>query len=134
MQQKARRKGTDTTTTDADAPWHGDAWTPAQTRAYAASTPTACLLVIGGFVVDVTAYLNEHVSSSCRCVRYAVWTGSDVRAKPGGAQVLRGYAIRAEQDAAAWRDASWAFGGGVNNHSRAARRRMHGLRVAKLKG
>ncbi|KAF8554358.1 hypothetical protein OG21DRAFT_1100299 [Imleria badia] len=104
MRQKALGKET---TTDADESWSGKEWTIEETQAYAGSNPAECLIVIDGFVMDVTEYLKEHV--------------------------LRGYAIRTEQDGESWKDASWAFSGGLNNHSRAAKRRMCGLRVAKLK-
>ncbi|KAN0100144.1 hypothetical protein V8E55_000128 [Tylopilus felleus] len=107
MRQKALGKDT----TDTDAPWRGTEWTLEEAHACAAASGR-CLVVIDGFVVDVTDYLKEH---------------------PGGAKLLRGYAMQREQDGQSWRDASWAFGGGLNNHSRAAKRRVCGLRVAKLK-
>ncbi|KAF8554355.1 hypothetical protein OG21DRAFT_1382434, partial [Imleria badia] len=98
--------GKETTTTDADESWSGKEWTIEETRAYAASNLAECLIV-----VDVTEYLQEH---------------------PGGAKVLRRYAVRTEQDGESWRNASRAFSGGLNKHSRAAKRRMGGLRVAKM--
>jgi stearoyl-CoA desaturase (delta-9 desaturase) len=54
--------------------------------------------------------------------------------QPGGAILLRKYAIRDEpgKNDEAWRDASWAFHGGLNNHSRAAKRRMREMRIAKV--
>ncbi|KAF8554363.1 hypothetical protein OG21DRAFT_1597383 [Imleria badia] len=110
MRQKAL--GKETTTAEADEPWRGKEWTIEETQGYAGSNPAECLIVIDSFVVDVTEYLKEH---------------------PGGARLLRGYAVRTEQDGESWRDASWAFSGGLNNHSRAAKRRVYGLRVAKLK-
>ncbi|KAH0837854.1 hypothetical protein J3R83DRAFT_6080 [Lanmaoa asiatica] len=105
MRQKAL--GEKITSTKADESWSGKEWTIKETQEYAASNPARCLVVVDGFVVDVTEYLKEH---------------------PGGAKLLRGYAIQTEQDGQSWRDASWAFGGGLNNHSRAAKRRMCGLR------
>jgi hypothetical protein len=58
--------------------------------------------------------------------------------KPGGAGILRKYSVVAKRNTSYPSgfpdlDASWAFGGGLNNHSRAARRRMEELRVANLK-
>ncbi|KAG5637648.1 hypothetical protein H0H81_003725 [Sphagnurus paluster] len=50
--------------------------------------------------------------------------------KPGGASLLRKYSTFPEKDKCL--DASWAFGGGLNNHSRAAKRQMRALRVAKI--
>lgn len=49
--------------------------------------------------------------------------------QPGGAALLRQYGLKTEGDA--WRGADWAFYGGLNNHSRAARRRARELRVAR---
>lgn len=49
--------------------------------------------------------------------------------------LLRNYSARFEENdghAEKWRDATWAFDGGLNNHSRAAKRRMMELRVARL--
>ncbi|KAJ3986067.1 hypothetical protein F5890DRAFT_1506116 [Lentinula detonsa] len=89
-------------------------WTIAKTKAYLEEHPTRCLVLLHGWVVDVTSYLGEH---------------------PGGASLLRKYAVTFEDDEGAdrkWRDASWAFDGGLNNHSRAACKRMKELRVAKI--
>ncbi|EPS96663.1 hypothetical protein FOMPIDRAFT_1130006 [Fomitopsis schrenkii] len=69
-----------------------------------------CALVLDGFVVDATAYLSEH---------------------PGGAALIRKYSVRSDD---AWKEADWAFHGGMNKHSRAARRQMRELRVAKFAG
>ncbi|KAI9569458.1 hypothetical protein HD554DRAFT_2020584 [Boletus coccyginus] len=112
MKQKALRLGKEMTTTEADEPWSGKEWTIEEAHVYAVSSLARCSIVIDSFVVDVIEYLKEH---------------------PGGAKLLRGYAIGTEDGGQPWRDASWAFGGGLNNHSRAAKRRVHGLRVAKLK-
>lgn len=57
--------------------------------------------------------------------------------------VLRKYALRglenadedqaqADADMPLWKQASWAFGGGLNNHSRAAKRRLGELVVAQV--
>jgi stearoyl-CoA desaturase (Delta-9 desaturase) len=49
--------------------------------------------------------------------------------------LLRKYSARFDQtddQAEKWHDATWAFDGGLNNHSRAAKRRMVELRVARL--
>ena len=40
--------------------------------------------------------------------------------------------MRLQDDIDTWHKADWAFNGGLNNHSRAAKRRMYELRVAKL--
>ncbi|KAJ2918390.1 hypothetical protein MD484_g1993, partial [Candolleomyces efflorescens] len=58
---------------------------------------------------DATPYLREH---------------------PGGASLLRSYSSEAIKDRPD--DAQWAFYGGLNKHSRAAKNKMRGLRIAKL--
>ncbi|KAI8990695.1 hypothetical protein BD414DRAFT_484513 [Trametes punicea] len=100
------------------AAWEGPTWTVDQLTEYA-RTDDRCVLFLEGFAVDVTDYLTEH---------------------PGGAALLRRYAIARKppkQDDAPMtdevaRDADWAFGGGMNKHSMAARRRMRKLRVARV--
>ncbi|KAF9225256.1 hypothetical protein BS17DRAFT_700052 [Gyrodon lividus] len=109
MNQKTNNHNT--LKTETDTAWSGPEWNIEETEVYATSNPAKCVFVIEGFVVDVTDYLREH---------------------PGGAKVLRNHSIRNHANSMSWRDASWAFGGGLNNHSRAARRRMYELRVAKL--
>ncbi|KAG2350758.1 hypothetical protein BDR05DRAFT_972225 [Suillus weaverae] len=54
--------------------------------------------------------------------------------QPGGATLLRDYSRIGIDDNGKerWRDSSWAFGGGLNNHGRAAKRRMRELRVARI--
>lgn len=54
--------------------------------------------------------------------------------QPGGAGILRRYSVRLDmkdQNNELARDATWAFNGGLNNHSRAAKRRVCELRLAK---
>lgn len=77
MRQKALEGKT---TTKGDEAWNGKEWTIEEIRAYAASNPTRCFIVIDDFVVDVTEYLGEHVSPSrraCAC------SGADVFWKAG---------------------------------------------------
>nr|GAT57421.1 stearoyl-CoA desaturase [Mycena chlorophos] len=83
-------------------------WTIERAKEYLCSQQGRCVVVIEDYFVDVTSYLGEH---------------------PGGAALLRRYALRADQEL---KDASWAFDGGLNNHSRSARRRMKEFRVAKF--
>ena len=59
--------------------------------------------------------------------------------QPGGAALLRRYAVGTKQDLDDGRreerryaDADWAFHGGINKHSQAAKRRMRKLRIAKV--
>lgn len=50
--------------------------------------------------------------------------------------ILRKYAIPKDVtklEGGLWRDASWAFDGGLNKHSRSAKRRLMELRLARLK-
>ncbi|CAG7854166.1 Acyl-CoA desaturase {ECO:0000305/PubMed:8538376}; AltName: Full=Delta(9)-desaturase {ECO:0000305}; Short=Delta-9 desaturase {ECO:0000305}; AltName: Full=Fatty acid desaturase {ECO:0000305}; AltName: Full=Stearoyl-CoA desaturase {ECO:0000305} [Serendipita indica DSM 11827] len=72
-----------------------------------------CLLVIDGFVVDASSYVGDH---------------------PGGSVFLRRYAVPKEgaRTSEEWRKATWAFQGGMNVHSRIAKRRMMSMRVAEL--
>ncbi|KAJ3843365.1 hypothetical protein F5878DRAFT_605201 [Lentinula raphanica] len=91
-------------------------WTLEETKLYLKEHPHRCLVLLRGWVVDVTTYLGEH---------------------PGGASLLRKYAVSlkdedSEGDQQNYRDASWAFDGGLNNHSRAAVKRMKELRLAKI--
>ncbi|KAG1783556.1 hypothetical protein EV702DRAFT_956927 [Suillus placidus] len=110
MHQKTHRVITDSDSTDE---WSGEEWNYKQAKTHVAERPGACLLIIDGFFVDVSKYLGEH---------------------PGGATLLRDYSRIAIDDNGKerWRDSSWAFGGGLNNHGRAAKRRMRELRVARI--
>ncbi|KAF5312206.1 hypothetical protein D9619_002627 [Psilocybe cf. subviscida] len=94
---------------DEDEMWDGDVYTLAEIQAMAKEG--RCMIVIDGFAVDVTSYLLEH---------------------PGGATLLRNYSVRLGTKSDLWKNSDWAFHGGLNNHSRAARRRMIELRVAKM--
>ncbi|KAJ3550849.1 hypothetical protein NM688_g4986 [Phlebia brevispora] len=96
-------------------------WTLDKAQEYAASA-SRCLIVIDGHIMDVTAYLKEH---------------------PGGAAIMRKYSLRKDQgktndeghsdvDPELWKQATWAFSGGLNTHSRAAKRRLQAYTIAKL--
>ncbi|KAF5391852.1 hypothetical protein D9757_001813 [Collybiopsis confluens] len=87
-------------------------WTIDAARLYVKERPGRCVVLLNGWVLDVTAYLGEH---------------------PGGASLLRKYALVPGSNETQWREASWAFDGGLNNHSRAARRRVKELRVARIR-
>lgn len=57
--------------------------------------------------------------------------------KPGGAALLRKFAVKFPQDKSTTSDdtckeATWAFEGGYNQHTRAARKQMRELIVARL--
>jgi len=47
--------------------------------------------------------------------------------------MLRRYAVRVDHENAEARDGTWAFSGGLNNHSRGANKRMRATRVAKYR-
>ncbi|KAJ7091021.1 hypothetical protein C8R44DRAFT_720097 [Mycena epipterygia] len=104
------RKTTDGISPSAeDIPWGGDTWDTQQAYEHIASRSGSCVVLIDDYFVDVTAYMAEH---------------------PGGAAVLKRYSMRRQQDQVVV--ASWAFDGGLNNHSRSARRRMKEFRIARL--
>jgi stearoyl-CoA desaturase (Delta-9 desaturase) len=54
--------------------------------------------------------------------------------QPGGSIFLRKYAVPKEgaMTDERWREAGWAFGGGMNVHSRIAKGRMKSMRVARF--
>ncbi|KAJ3550851.1 hypothetical protein NM688_g4984 [Phlebia brevispora] len=96
-------------------------WTIEKAQEHAASA-ARCLVVIDGYIIDVTAYLKEH---------------------PGGAAIIRKYSLRKPQDKAKdgshsdvdpelWKQATWAFSGGLNTHGRPAKRRLREYTIAKL--
>ncbi|KAF5323535.1 hypothetical protein D9611_005581 [Ephemerocybe angulata] len=78
---------------------------------YRQNKPASCLLVLDGFVLDVTSYLGEH---------------------PGGAAILREYSVRADGHQKNPKEVQWAFFGGLNIHSRSARRVMRSMRIARF--
>ncbi|KAJ7103215.1 hypothetical protein B0H15DRAFT_201371 [Mycena belliarum] len=88
--------------------WEGVEWDLSQAHDLLNSKPGSCLVIIDDHFVDVTAYLGEH---------------------PGGASLLRRYSVKPHKELI---EASWAFDGGLNNHSRSARRRMMEFRVARF--
>lgn len=53
--------------------------------------------------------------------------------QPGGVGLLRSYSVPVNVDECnKWKEADWAFNGGVNRHSQVARRQMKRLRVARV--
>ncbi|KAF8600828.1 hypothetical protein BDV93DRAFT_496266 [Ceratobasidium sp. AG-I] len=96
-------------------------WSRARLDAYVQMEHRVVVL-IDGWVVDITQYMKEH---------------------PGGATMLREFSYKSGPDAkdnasalseskTCAQDASWAFNGGMNSHTRTARARMRTLRVAKF--
>ncbi|QRV77323.1 stearoyl-CoA desaturase (delta-9 desaturase) [Ceratobasidium sp. AG-Ba] len=91
-------------------------WDEAQLENYI-QTKHRLVVLIDSWVVDVTDYIKEH---------------------PGGSVVLRNHlyspkphpANSTNQNFLA--DATWAFNGGMNQHTRTARARMRSLRIARL--
>ncbi|KAF9041780.1 hypothetical protein BDZ89DRAFT_1100041 [Hymenopellis radicata] len=95
--------------------WEGPHWNLAQVEAFVQESPGRCIILIDDFVVDATGYMREH---------------------PGGASIMRKYSFRTKlKDTGVlnptWKDATWAFEGGLNNHSRAAKRQLRELRLAR---
>ncbi|XP_006454164.1 hypothetical protein AGABI2DRAFT_196994 [Agaricus bisporus var. bisporus H97] len=89
-------------------------WTLEQVEQHIHQNDGCCLILLDGYVLDVTSYLVEH---------------------PGGSKVIRDYALRTTREAIdSWPDASVAFHGGVNIHTWAANQHMKRLRLAKLAG
>ncbi|KAF9261648.1 hypothetical protein L218DRAFT_869440 [Marasmius fiardii PR-910] len=88
-------------------------WTIDDAIDYVLQSNGRCLVLVAGWAVDLTRYLGEH---------------------PGGSTLLRSYSLHVEPDGRKyqWEDATWAFEGGLNNHSRAAIKRMKEFRLAKL--
>ncbi|TFK56611.1 hypothetical protein OE88DRAFT_1709215 [Heliocybe sulcata] len=93
--------------------WEKGLWSKDDVQRYISERPERCVLLVGGYLSDATGYMKEH---------------------PGGSVLLREYSIRPHKsdEKETWRDASWAFDGGLNNHSRAAKKRLAELRIAKL--
>ncbi|CCL98134.1 uncharacterized protein FIBRA_00128 [Fibroporia radiculosa] len=94
--------------------WEGDRWTFAEVKSHveAARLSGRCILIIDGYVIDATSYLGEH---------------------PGGSSLLRAYSTNTITDLGeVEKRAAWAFNGGMNNHSRAAKKRLQELRVAQI--
>jgi len=96
---------------DDEEPWKGAIWDAKQLGDHVRANPRRCVVLVGGFVIDATGYLGEH---------------------PGGAHVLRKYSVKPDDIYISPRDATWAFEGGLNNHSRSARRRMREFRLARF--
>lgn len=113
--------------------WKGQVWNHEELDKYIQASPEKVVVLIDGFAIDVTLYLSEHVWH-CSSYYMHLMRAHNIY-KPGGAGLLRKYSTAAKGEAShsnGWSDASWAFGGGLNNHSRAARRRMQELRLAKI--
>ncbi|KAI0283715.1 hypothetical protein BGY98DRAFT_1087781 [Russula aff. rugulosa BPL654] len=97
---------------------HGDAHESAHREGGAelktyAERNGACVLWIDGYAVDATGYIEAH---------------------PGGMGLLRSFAVpvKAGGECSKWKEADWAFNGGVNRYSQVARRQMKRLRVAHV--
>ncbi|TFL03679.1 hypothetical protein BDV98DRAFT_564618 [Pterulicium gracile] len=95
--------------------WQDQVWGLQEAEAYKVTHPGCCLIVVDDCVVDATKYLGDH---------------------PGGSALLRRYSIRpatSTGENTSWRDATWAFRGGLNQHTRAARKQMREMRIARWK-
>ncbi|KAG8687389.1 hypothetical protein FRC09_013515 [Ceratobasidium sp. 395] len=89
-------------------------WDRARLEAYI-QKKRRVIVLIDRWVVDITDYMKEH---------------------PGGSAMLRDYSYRPLEtkntDNTALDNASWAFNGGMNSHTRTARARMRSLRIARF--
>jgi cytochrome b involved in lipid metabolism len=89
-------------------------WNLNQASRYIENVPGRTLIIVGKYFVEISAdFLDEH---------------------PGGANVLLSYSISPNggQKAVGLRNATWAFYGGLNNHTRGARNRLKEMRVARV--
>lgn len=105
--------------------WTGPVWTLTYLDEITKKDKGRCIIVLDGFVVDAAEYLKEHVSIF---QNFLIQHQANLSIQPGGARLLRQYAFSSET----WRNSDWAFHGGLNNHSSAAKRRMKELRIAKI--
>ncbi|TFK26644.1 hypothetical protein FA15DRAFT_587923 [Coprinopsis marcescibilis] len=92
--------------------WEGVIWDHAQLRRYHQENPLNCILLLDGFVLDVTQYIREH---------------------PGGSALLKNYSFSIDKTRG-FKGVQWEFHGGFNNHSRTAKKRAREMRIAKLDG
>ncbi|KAI0756344.1 hypothetical protein C8Q80DRAFT_24607 [Daedaleopsis nitida] len=102
---------------DQDDGWHGEVWTKEQLARYVAAAEGRCVLLLRGYAVDVTEYMTEHPGGDALLQQYAV---AQTGREPG------------ESPESPLRNANWAFHGGINKHSSAAKRLMRKLRIAKV--
>ncbi|KAF9507343.1 hypothetical protein BS47DRAFT_1488891 [Hydnum rufescens UP504] len=110
-----------------------DIWDEEQIRHYVDENRRQ-VVFISQWVVDVTDYLSKHPGG------YAVLQPYILRARPlvtsedtDATKITKQDLTQAEKTPASpLKDASWAFGGGLNNHSRGARNTMRKYRIAHL--
>lgn len=74
IQNKASGKGEADKETEEQ--WTGKQWCVKDVQAALYSNPLDCLVLIDNFVVDVTAYLGEHVSTFNSVVKLVLREGS----------------------------------------------------------
>jgi hypothetical protein len=112
-------------------------WNLNQASRYIENVPGRTLIIVGKYFVEISAdFLDEHVSSLFLRPSLACLTDnlSIFELQPGGANVLLSYSISPNggQKAVGLRNATWAFYGGLNNHTRGARNRLKEMRVARV--
>ncbi|KAF5353846.1 hypothetical protein D9758_010555 [Tetrapyrgos nigripes] len=95
-------------------------WTMKDVEEYVDAKQGRCVLVIGEWVVDATSYLGEHPGGGALLRKYAF-----KKANPGSGSDSK---LNPESQ---WPDSTWAFEGGLNNHSRTAVRRMKDFRLGR---
>lgn len=108
-------------------------WDETKVGEYLREKSGRCVLVVNGYVVDVTSYMKEHPGGSLLLRKYAF--PSSASSTPALTSTSRPNKLEAVTDSTEtiWEDASWAFNGGMNRHTRAARKQMRELVVARFK-
>jgi len=99
-------------------------WNEQRIRRYLTAGPSRSIIFIDGFIIDVSDHLSSHPGGFAVLKPYLI-SGKSLARGPTGAEP--------ELDVlTSWKDASWAFGGGLNNHSNLAKRQMRTLRIGRL--
>jgi len=92
--------------------WAGPCWSVEDLKRELALQPGRHLIHVDEYILDVSSYLKDH---------------------PGGTRLLTSYSLRLSHlHRMDELNATEAFHGGVNNHSRIAKRKMKKMRVASL--
>ncbi|KAL5494752.1 hypothetical protein ACEPAI_213 [Sanghuangporus weigelae] len=115
-----------------ESEWDGPAWDESALRSYVAEKPGRCVVLLDGYAIDVTRYLGEHPGGAVFLRKYSVREREtdDSSNKPSSKKKNDEPSAKNLHDLA--RETSAAFHGGMNKHSRAARRRSRQLRVARV--
>jgi hypothetical protein len=66
MNGKDHHRSPQDVSTETEDEWTGETWDDAQTTRYLEANPSASLILLDSYIVDVSRYLKEHVS-------YTLW-------------------------------------------------------------